>query len=153
MNENTNQNQKGLNLMQIIIMVAVVGLIAALTAVALTNSQKKVRDNRRVEDMVMIRSALQLIYNQTGSYNDSTCTEGAMVSACRGDEINKLINNLNQLRDPDSSGIACTQSFEKGCDYAFQTLTQNNYSVLFYLENGTQGFAEGQHILTEQGIQ
>ncbi len=148
MNEN-----KGLTLVEIIISVAVIGLLATLAAVAVNNSQKKVRDNRRIEDMVMIRSAMQLIYNESGSFNANTCSEGARVADCRGEELLKYINNIQNLTDPDSKGISCVQDFSKGCDYAFQALSSDGYSVFFYLENGTQGYAEGQHVLTEQGIQ
>lgn len=150
---NEQQTKKGLTLIEIIIIVAVVGLLATLAAIAVNNSQKNVRDNRRVEDMVMIRSAMQLIFNQSGSFNNATCTEGARVADCQGEEIVKIINNINQLRDPDSSGISCVQDFSERCDYAFNTLTKETYSVLFFLEEGTQGFEAGPHVLTEQGIQ
>jgi len=144
---------KGLTLIEIIIAVAVIGILATLAAVGVNNAQKKTRDNRRIEDMVMIRSAMQLIYNQTGSFNDNTCTEGARVSDCRGEEILNLVNNIQDLRDPNSKGISCVQDFSKGCDYSFNTLTAENYSIYFYLETGTQGYEKGPHVLTEQGIQ
>jgi len=144
---------KSLTLIEIIIIVGVIGLLATLAAVGVNGSQKKVRDNRRIEDMVMIRSSMQLIYNQTGTFSENTCAEGSKVADCQGAELIQMVNNLQQLRDPDSKGVSCADSHEKGCDYAFNTLTTDTYSVLFYLETGTQGFAEGPHVLTEQGIQ
>ena len=148
MNEN-----KGLTLVEIIIAVAVIGILATLAGLAVNNSQKKVRDNRRIEDMVMIRSAMQLIFNESGSFNKNTCAEGMKVADCEGEEFRKYINNVPALRDPDSKGFSCVQDFSKGCDYAFQTLSSESYSVFFFLEKGTQGYAEGQHVLTERGIQ
>jgi type II secretory pathway pseudopilin PulG len=144
---------KKLTLIEIIIATAVIGILATLASLGVNGAQKKTRDNRRIEDMNIIRSAMKIIYNQTGSYNGQTCQEGALVADCRGEEIVKLINNINQLKDPASKGISCVQNFGKDCDYAFSVLNDESFSVLFYLEEGTQGLVKGQHILTEKGFQ
>ncbi|MFZ5365312.1 MAG: hypothetical protein ACOZBH_03935 [Patescibacteria group bacterium] len=151
MNENTNQ--KNIRLLEIIIMVGVIGILSTLAAIGVNNAQKKTRDNRRIEDMVMVRSAMQLIYNQSGSFNGDTCAAETRVADCSGPELVKYINNIRELRDPDSNGVSCSQNFVKGCDYSFKSLTNESYSVYFYLEVGTQGLAKGPHLLTEQGIQ
>lgn len=148
MNEN-----KGLTLVEIIIAVAVLGILATLAAVGVNNAKQKTRDNRRLEDMRLLRSAMQLVYNETGSYNENICEAGMRVADCRGEELLKVVDNIQRLRDPDSKGVPCTQDFSEGCDYAFQSINSDSYSVFFYLEEGTQGYAKGQHVLTEQGIQ
>jgi len=147
------KSKQGFTIIELVIALAVLGLLATLAAVAVNGAQKKVRDNRRIEDMNMIRSAMQLIYNQTGSYDENTCAAESKVADCQGEEILKLIDNIQDLKDPASKGLSCVAKFDKGCDYAFKTLNHDSYSVLFYLEKGTQGYSKGPHILTGEGIQ
>lgn len=139
--------------MEIIIAVTVLGILATLAAVGVNNAKQKTRDNRRLEDMRLLRSAMQLVYNETGSYNENICEPGMRVADCRGEELLRVVDNIQRLRDPNSNGVPCTQDFSEGCDYAFQSINSDGYSVFFYLEEGTQGYAKGQHVLTEQGIQ
>jgi hypothetical protein len=63
------KNEKeGLTLHQIMLILAAFGLILLVTAVLLVSARKESRDNKRLADMAMIRSALELHFHDCNHY-------------------------------------------------------------------------------------
>lgn len=144
-----------------------VGVIAALAVILISNSRMKLRDGRRLSDMIGLGQALLLYsdrYNEEG-FKSLKCSKNtpAQVSLClgRGPEgLADFIPNINFLDDPmgksvcrfdplsDQPGQAC-----QPCNYAFVgNLEADRYNVAFCLEKGSQDLAVGLHYLTESGI-
>ena len=65
---------KGFTLIELVVVVAIVGLLATAATITYSKSQAKARDTRRAEDLAVIKDALKMYYQQHYSYpheNDS----------------------------------------------------------------------------------
>ena len=60
--------QTGFTLVEIIIVIAITGLMASLAAVALINARVRSRDTKRIADIKDIRSALELYFHDCNEY-------------------------------------------------------------------------------------
>ncbi len=63
--------KSGFTLVELIIVIAMVGILATLVVVAFNSSRLKARDSQRVHDIKEIRTALELYYNRYQSYPSS----------------------------------------------------------------------------------
>ena len=59
---------KGFTLIELIVVVAILGLAASFVFASLTDAQKDARDKRRVQDLKQLESALQLYYTRYNSF-------------------------------------------------------------------------------------
>jgi prepilin-type N-terminal cleavage/methylation domain-containing protein len=67
------KTQSGFTLIEILIVVAIVGLLAAVILTALGRTRSKGRDTKRKSELVQLQKALELYYNQNNAY---PCTGG-----------------------------------------------------------------------------
>jgi prepilin-type N-terminal cleavage/methylation domain-containing protein len=63
-----NWDRKGFTLIEILIVVAIIGILASVVLVGLGPVQRRGRDARRISDLRQIQTALELYYNINGSY-------------------------------------------------------------------------------------
>ena len=62
------KQQKGFTLVELLIVIAIIGLLATLAIVALTAAQQRARDTKRVADLKSIQTALELYWNENADY-------------------------------------------------------------------------------------
>lgn len=74
------KNKKGFTLVELLVVVAIIGILAAISVVALNTARARARDSRRVADVRQIQTALELYYNDWGTYPDSVTAGGAIAS-------------------------------------------------------------------------
>lgn len=67
MNMFKNKN-KGFTIIELIVVIAIVGVLGAIVSVNVNNYLKKARDARRKADISQIRTALELYYADNGKY-------------------------------------------------------------------------------------
>lgn len=60
--------KKGFTLIELLVVVAIVGVLASIILVSLNTSRMKARDTRRMTDFRELRKAIELYYNDFGSY-------------------------------------------------------------------------------------
>ena len=60
--------RKGFTLIEILIVVAIIGILASVVLVGLGPTQKRARDTRRISDLRNIQTGLELYYNANGKY-------------------------------------------------------------------------------------
>lgn len=78
------KNRKGFTLIEILIVVAIIGLLASTVLVGLAPAQKRGRDARRLADLKEVQNALELYYGACGHYPGgaapacTAATEGAV---------------------------------------------------------------------------
>lgn len=61
-------NRKGFTLVELLVVVAIIGLLSTLAVVALGNARQKARDARRVSDIKQIQTGLELYFSDNNSY-------------------------------------------------------------------------------------
>lgn len=139
---------KGFTLIEMLVVVAVIGLLISLAVVQLRTIRAKSRDTRRVVDILTISKALSLYYNNHQVYPlypDGLVVDGA-------DSLSQdLINDeaINQVpADPtslDSGGPAeCDYEFRSGLHYYYKSDTDGKTYILSYcLETNSQAGSKG----------
>lgn len=68
--------QKGFTIVELLIVIVVIGILAAITIVAYNGIQSRARDAQRKSDVATITKALELYYLDNGSYPPTWCTLG-----------------------------------------------------------------------------
>ncbi len=71
------KRQSGFTIVELLIVVVVIAILAAISVVAYTNMQRRVRDADRVSGVATIKKALELYYANNGSYPPTPCSLGA----------------------------------------------------------------------------
>jgi prepilin-type N-terminal cleavage/methylation domain-containing protein len=91
------KNKKGFTLIEMLIVIAIIGILAVMILFSVTNSLKKSRDNKRVTDINQVILNANLYYDKNGSYPSN---------------LNELgpdfleINNLVDPKDKTKSGAS-----------------------------------------------
>lgn len=62
------RSQKGFTLVELLVVIAVIGLIASVVVVSLGTVREKARDTRRKEDLDALRKALEIYYAEEEKY-------------------------------------------------------------------------------------
>lgn len=81
-----SKNRNGFTLIELLVVIAIIGLLSTLAIVALGAARAKSRDARRLADLKQIQTALEMYYNETGSYPTVTSSIllGDSTHACLG---------------------------------------------------------------------
>ena len=62
------KKNKGFTILELLVVVAIIGLLSAVVMASLNSSRSKGRDARRIEDIRQIINATELYFNATGKY-------------------------------------------------------------------------------------
>ena len=60
--------KKGFTLIELLVVIAIIGLLATLAVVSFGNARERARDTKRKGDLAQIAKALELFFQETGSY-------------------------------------------------------------------------------------
>src|SRR6185436_1463726 len=69
-------HKKGFTLIELMVVIAIIGLLASIISVSLVSSRAKGRDAKRVADIKMIQLALETYYNDNSYYPTSLYSGG-----------------------------------------------------------------------------
>ncbi|MBI3442779.1 MAG: prepilin-type N-terminal cleavage/methylation domain-containing protein [Candidatus Sungbacteria bacterium] len=64
--------KKGFTLIELLVVIAIIGVLASIVLASLNTARKKSRDTRRVADMNQAKLALELYYDSTRHYPDTS---------------------------------------------------------------------------------
>lgn len=84
--------EKGFTLVELLVIVAIIGVLAAIVIVALNSARVRARDARRQSDITSLQSALELYNDANNGYPKHDC-------------------NTNVAGVPDAQGEACAATF------------------------------------------
>jgi len=143
------RKRKGFTLIELLVVIAIIGLLSTLAVVSLNSARQKGRDAIRVSDVKQITTALEMYYQDAGSY--PTDADGATL----GDATHECI---------DSDGFAAAT-----CDgatvymdaipadpgsnaYTYTSAAGADYTIDFDLESGAAGLDGTDCQATETGI-
>jgi len=135
--------QKGFTLIEILLVVAIIGLLASVVLASLGTAKSKAAVSKRIQSAKQVENALELYYTKNGQY-PSTCTTGPLTSCAVGlTSRSTMCTNLDQLAggptgwipsivtagfisslptDPDTDGLSkcCFIYRSTGTDYKLQ---------------------------------
>ncbi len=137
------KNKKGFTLIELLVVVAIIGLLATLSIVALNNARARARDTRRVADVKQIQTALELYYNDKGSYpTTSIITDKTIASGTT------IYMNIVPITPLPFDGTLCDANKNL---YTY-TGTSQTYTLSYCLGAATGGLAPGPATATPAGI-
>lgn len=96
--------QKGFTLIELMIIIAIIGLLSTASFVAFEKSRSRARDTRRMADLKQIYTALEYYYDKFGQYPSEVWCDsslGSLEAACgsfTGDNWNYSSPNLIGLQ-------------------------------------------------------
>ncbi|MDB5168640.1 MAG: Type secretion system protein [Candidatus Saccharibacteria bacterium] len=68
----TENNRRGFTIVELLIVIVVIGILAAITIVAYNGVQQRARDSKRTQDIAVIVKSLELYYIDNGKYPTSS---------------------------------------------------------------------------------
>ena len=98
------QKQQGFTIVELLIVIVVIGILAALVITTFTGIQKKARDTERQTDVQALHGQLEAYYAQNGRYPTLANVND---SAWRGTNMKGL--DQEALKDPKNSATDGTQ--------------------------------------------
>ena len=114
------RNNKGFTFIEMLIVVAIIGILASIILVGLSGFRNRGRDTRRIADLREVQNGLELYYTKNGTYppqNDWVTLSNNLISGGIG--INVVPN------DPSSGWTYC------------YCVSGQNYVLGAYLEDNT----------------
>lgn len=127
--------KRGFTLIELLIVITIIGILSALVLVNVQGVRERARDARRKSDLVSIKSALRLYYNDAKLFPDSD--NGNIVGcdgiACTWGTSRFATGNtvyMNALpNDPSNSASNPTAA------YAYHQISDDSYILIATLEN------------------
>jgi len=68
------KSQKGFTLIELLVVIAIIGVLASVVLASLNTARSKARDAQRLSDIKQLVNAIEMYYNDNGSY--PTCSSG-----------------------------------------------------------------------------
>lgn len=153
--------RKGFTLVEILMTTTIIGLlsVAGMTSYSLVRS--KARDARRVSDVRTLYNAIELYFEQHGSYPSSP--SGGLVL---GSEEAKMVSDAGITPNGGERGTIYLQNvpfnvLPHGLPYHYRSKHRDgalcekgceSYEFTFALEYPTGSFAAGPHLVTDAGV-
>ena len=149
---------KGFSLVEILIVVAVIGVLLSFWGLTLNSKQKEIRDISRIRDVQALRNGMEVVKNETGVYDKSYCSLG-LVSACahvQTSELLRYVIGMADMKDPSGTSVDCSNDAaceNEVCDYTFTRIEEDDYEIRFHLEKGAAPYSlPGCYIANQYGI-
>lgn len=123
------KSQKGFTLIEILIVVAIIGILASVALVGLRPVQSKGRDARRISDLRQVQAALELYFSKNGQYPAATdwC---ALTTTLTGASI-----GVSKVPNDPTAPSTCSGSDTRNYKYGTSGTPANNYVVGATLED------------------
>lgn len=116
--------KQGFTLMEILIVIAMLGILATIIFGSYLSSLKKGRDSRRKQDLEQVSRALELYYSEQGRYPE----ESEVVFGQKLDNPNSDDDDIFYMKQLPTDPMS-------GYSYVYRTTNQQDYQLYACLEN------------------
>lgn len=130
---NLKSNRKGFTLIEILIVVAIIGILASIALVGLGGAREKARDSKRIAEIRQVQSALELYFTRCNIYpGDADCsaandpaTWDDLVAVLADPRTNVKIPSKDPGQQPYLYGVNANNT-----EYVIGTELENDNAVL-----------------------
>ena len=150
--------QKGFTLVELLVVIAVIGMLASIVLVSLGPAREKARDARRIADVRQMSTALEIEAASNNSVPLSGCVGDLVdVSTCDGPGSAADLGNFKDPSTPDTT-ICVAGASTATCQYAISKggggadAETGDYQICFVLENGVGSLTAGKNSIYTNGI-
>jgi type II secretion system protein G len=84
------KNSKGFTLIELLVVIAIIGVLSSVVLASLNNARSRGRDSKRKQDLVSLRTALEMYYNDHNGYPS---TGGVWYSSEPSDQVSNNSGN------------------------------------------------------------
>lgn len=133
---NIKSGSKGFTLIELLVVIAIIGILSSVVLASLNTARGKARDAKRLSEMRQMQIALDLYYDNFGSYPDSDNAGcGGWDSSGNGTFITALVSNKflsAHLLDPTTNDSCGNYAYYRypagytGCTKSFYVLGVRN---------------------------
>lgn len=134
-----NKLKKAFTLIELLVVIAIIAVLATLAVVALQNSRASARDAKRLADVKQMQTALELYFNDNGSYPTSLTSTIA---------TSGIVYMATIPTSPTPVDGDCTT---ENNSYIYSS-NGSTYSINFCLGKQTAGLSSGVKTLTRDGV-
>lgn len=145
-NKSMKRTSSGFTIVELLIVIVVIGILAAITTVAYNGIQQRSRDAQRSSDIATLQKALEMYHVDNGGYptcSTTTYVVGAARGACYSDDalfVASLAPKYTSKvpRDPTSTGeyrYLYMYGSKKGSDVTYSASADDNYIIFVSYES------------------
>jgi prepilin-type N-terminal cleavage/methylation domain-containing protein len=121
---------QGFTLIELLVVVAIIGLLSTLSILALNTARARARDAKRVADVKQVQTALEMYFNDVGSYpSDASITHGLPIYSANGVYLKAIPTPPTPV---DGSSCPATQP-DYTYDYTSATGAGGTYTINYCL--------------------
>ncbi len=157
--------KQGFSLIELLVVVAIMGLLAAMSIISLNTARARARDARRLSDVKQIQTALEMYFNDSRKYphsNDGYIEDTCLSNDSDGDGVDfessvcatgadVYMAKIPQNPKPRGDG----DCIDKPYTYSRVTVgdeTNASYYIVYCLGSSSGDIDEGPHHATPAGI-
>jgi uncharacterized protein (TIGR02145 family)/prepilin-type N-terminal cleavage/methylation domain-containing protein len=133
------KKNKAFTLIELLVVIAIIGILSTITVVVLQNARAKSRDAKRIADIKQMQTALELYFNDNGSYPTSVTS-----TIASGSNVYMTLTPVAPT-PIDGDCTTTTNAYTYSSD-------GSTYSISFCLGNHNSGLNAGSKVATREGI-
>ena len=131
--------RKGFTLIELMVVIAIIGILASIVIVSLNSSKGNARDTQRKQDLENIQGALEVYYSTNanypvGTFDSRQSSQWATFTSDLSSLFTPPIDPLNGA----GSGAMCSN-----CGEYYYVGTAQHYLISTYLESASESFVTG----------
>jgi type II secretion system protein G len=145
----------GFTLIELLVVIVIIGILATLATVTLSSARSKARDARRVSDVKQIQTALELWYNDVGSYPTTSGAPAGSYPTANSAFFNGNTTYMAKVPgNPSPYNDGTCLSTGAGIDiYPYAQDSATTYHIIYCLGGTTGAVAAGSHMATPGTLQ
>ena len=135
-------NHKGFTLIELLVVIAIIGILATLAIVSLTTARSSSRDTKRIADLKQLQTALELYYNDYGSY---PTVLSDLASTTLATKYLETIPTAPTLVDGDCTATSNSYIYNTSYD-------KSSYSIHSCIGGNTSSLTKGTIVASQNGL-